>query len=121
MELTLRAAAKARGTEGSGLPVVVGMFEASSGVGIAARLASEALTDLGIAHRRLDVTRLGATERPADTSASAWMMHLNPPELLAVLYAWGPSTLLGPSSAIGPGSCPARRRPGCGPAPWSMA
>lgn len=78
---------------------VVGYFAGSHGIAASARLAARAFEALGVPVERVDVTdaKLDWTGRlTAPVSASAWVFHLNPPELLAALACLGPRQLVGP-------------------------
>src|SRR5206468_13027776 len=58
------------------------------GIAASARLAARAFEALGVPVERLDVTqaKLGWEGRlTSPVAASAWIFHLNPPELLAAL------------------------------------
>jgi glycosyltransferase involved in cell wall biosynthesis len=101
LESYVRAAARAPHTADapSGPIKVVGYFQGSHGIAASARLAARAFEALGAPVERLDVTdaRLDWEGRlTAPVSASAWIFHLNPPELLAALACLGPRQLLGP-------------------------
>jgi glycosyltransferase involved in cell wall biosynthesis len=83
----------------SGPIKVVGYFAGSHGIAASARLAARAFEALGVPVERVDVTDAkldwdGRLTEPAP--ASAWIFHLNPPELLAALGCLGPQRLLGP-------------------------
>jgi len=83
----------------SGPIKVVGYFAGSHGIAASAHLAARAFEALGVSVERVDVTdaKLGWTGRLADpVAASAWIFHLNPPELLAAMACLGPDKLLGP-------------------------
>lgn len=78
---------------------VVGYLSGTHGISASARLAIRALEALGAPVEPMDVT--GATldwtgRLAAPTTASAWIFHLNPPELLAALAHLGPRRLVGP-------------------------
>lgn len=78
---------------------VVGYFAGSHGIAASARLAARAFETLGVPVERVDVTdaRLDWSGRLAGpVAASAWIFHLNPPELLAALACLGPKQLIGP-------------------------
>jgi len=78
---------------------VVGYFAGSHGIAASARLAVRAFEALGVPVDRIDVTdaRLDWTGRLTEpAAASAWIFHLNPPELLAALACLGPEQLVGP-------------------------
>ncbi|MGZ3377558.1 MAG: glycosyltransferase family 4 protein [Phenylobacterium sp.] len=94
------AARKPHGADGVEGPIkVVGYFAGSHGIAASARLAARAFEALGVPVERIDVTeaKLGWEGRlTSPVSASAWIFHLNPPELLAALACLGPRHLLGP-------------------------
>ena len=101
LEAYVRAAARApHGAENAVGPIkVVGYFQGSHGIAASARLAVRAFEALGVPVERLDVTdaRLGWSGRLTQpVAASAWIFHLNPPELLAALAGLGPRALIGP-------------------------
>lgn len=101
LETYVRAAARApHGAEAPVGPIkVVGYFQGSHGIAASARLAARAFEALGAPVERVDVTdaKLDWDGRlTAPVSASAWIFHLNPPELLAALACLGPKQLLGP-------------------------
>ena len=101
LETYVRAAARApHGAEAPFGPLkVVGYFQGSHGIAASARLAARAFEALGVPVERVDVTdaKLDWDGRLiAPVSASAWIFHLNPPELLAALACLGPKQLLGP-------------------------
>jgi glycosyltransferase involved in cell wall biosynthesis len=78
---------------------VVGYFAGSHGIAASARLAARAFEALGVPVERIDVTDAmlvwnGRLTEPV--CASAWIFHLNPPELLAALACLGPKQLRGP-------------------------
>lgn len=95
-----RAARAPHGAEGAPGPIkVVGYFAGSHGIAASARLAARAFETLQIPVERVDVTdaKLDWDGRlTAPVSASAWIFHLNPPELLAALACLGPKQLVGP-------------------------
>ena len=101
LQAYVRAAARApHGADKPQGPIrIVGYFQGSHGIAASARLAARAFEALGVPVERVDVTdakldwagRLGAP-----THASAWIFHLNPPEMLAALACLGPKQLLGP-------------------------
>ena len=94
------AARKPHGADGAEGPIkVVGYFAGSHGIAASARLAARAFEALGVPVERIDVTeaRLGWEGRLTQpVAASAWIFHLNPPELLAALACLGPRQLVGP-------------------------
>ncbi|HEX3886244.1 MAG TPA: glycosyltransferase family 4 protein [Phenylobacterium sp.] len=94
------AARKPHGAETADGPIkVVGYFAGSHGIAASARLAARAFEALGAPVERIDVTqaKLGWEGRLTEpVSAAAWIFHLNPPELLAVMACLGPQRLLGP-------------------------
>ncbi|THD58925.1 glycosyltransferase [Phenylobacterium sp.] len=95
-----RAARAAHGAERTEGPIkLVGYFAGSHGIAASARLAARAFEALGVPVERLDVTDAKldwAGRLTAPVSASAWIFHLNPPELLAALACLGPRRLVGP-------------------------
>jgi len=101
LETYVRAAARApHGARTATGPIkVVGYFAGSHGIAASARLAARAFEALGVPVERVDVTdaKLDWSGRlVAPQSASAWIFHLNPPELLASLAYLGPRQLIGP-------------------------
>jgi glycosyltransferase involved in cell wall biosynthesis len=101
LEAYVRAAARApHGADTANGPIkVVGYFQGSHGIAASARLAVRAFEALGVPVERVDVTdaKLDWSGRLAGTvSASAWIFHLNPPELLAALACLGPRQIVGP-------------------------
>jgi glycosyltransferase involved in cell wall biosynthesis len=101
LEAHVRAAARRpHGADQPAGPIkVVGYFQGSHGIAASARLAARAFEALGVPVERVDVTDAkldwdGRLTAPA--SASAWIFHLNPPELLAALACLGPKQLKGP-------------------------
>ncbi|MBS0334455.1 MAG: glycosyltransferase family 4 protein [Proteobacteria bacterium] len=97
----VRAAAQApHGAERPDGPIkVVGYFQGSHGIAASARLAARAFEALGVPVERVDVTdaKLDWSGRlAAPVHASAWIFHLNPPEMLAALACLGPKQLVGP-------------------------
>ena len=101
LESYVRAAARApHGADSPSGPIkVVGYFAGSHGIAASARLAARAFEALGVPVERVDVTdaKLGWSGRlTGPVSASAWIFHLNPPELLAALACLGPKQLKGP-------------------------
>lgn len=89
----------ARGPAGGGLKVV-GLFSASSGIAVSARLCVRALEALGVPVEQVDVSGGGGMDfsrrLPRPTAAAAWIFHLNPAELLAALAILGPRRVVGP-------------------------
>ena len=84
---------------GQGPIKIVGYFAGSHGIAASARFAARAFEALGVPVERVDVTDAkldwsGRLHEPV--SASAWIFHLNPPELLAALACLGPRQLIGP-------------------------
>ncbi len=84
---------------GNGPIKIVGYFAGSHGIAASARLAARAFEALGVVVERVDVTDAkldwsGRLREPV--SASAWIFHLNPPELMAALACLGPRQLIGP-------------------------
>jgi len=101
LETYVRSAARApHGAERPSGPIqVVGYFAGSHGIAASARLAARAFEALGVPVERIDVTdaKLDWSGRLTEpVSASAWIFHLNPPELLAALACLGPKQLVGP-------------------------
>ncbi|HEY0437202.1 MAG TPA: glycosyltransferase family 4 protein [Phenylobacterium sp.] len=101
LEAHVRAAARApHAAEIARGPIkLVGYFAGSHGIAASARLAARAFEALGAPVERIDVTdaKLDWEGRlTAPVAASAWIFHLNPPELLAALACLGPKQLLGP-------------------------
>jgi glycosyltransferase involved in cell wall biosynthesis len=101
LEAYVRAAARRpHGADTADGPIkVVGYFQGSHGIAASARLAARAFEALGVPVERVDVTdaKLDWSGRLAEpVSASAWIFHLNPPELLAALACLGPRQLVGP-------------------------
>jgi glycosyltransferase involved in cell wall biosynthesis len=101
LESYVRSAARApHGADTARGPIkVVGYFAGSHGIAASARLAARAFEALGVPVERVDVTdaKLDWHGRlAAPVSASAWIFHLNPPELLAALACLGPRQLVGP-------------------------
>jgi glycosyltransferase involved in cell wall biosynthesis len=94
------AARKPHGADSVAGPIkLVGYFAGSHGIAASARLAARAFEALGVPVERIDVThaKLGWEGRlTAPVAASAWIFHLNPPELLAALACLGPRQLVGP-------------------------
>ena len=94
------AARKPHGADTASGPIkIVGYFAGAHGIAASARLAARAFEALGVPVERIDVTdaKLDWNGRLSEpVSASAWIFHLNPPELLAVLACLGPRQLLGP-------------------------
>jgi glycosyltransferase involved in cell wall biosynthesis len=94
------AARKPHGADKPTGPIkVVGYFQGSHGIAASARLAARAFEALGVPIERVDVTdaKLGWDGRFTEpVHASAWIFHLNPPELLAALACLGPKHLIGP-------------------------
>jgi glycosyltransferase involved in cell wall biosynthesis len=101
LEAYVRSAARRpHGADTASGPIkIVGYFAGSHGIAASARLAARAFEALGVPIERVDVTdaRLGWSGRLEEpVSASAWIFHLNPPELLAALACLGPKQLIGP-------------------------
>ncbi|MBS0360297.1 MAG: glycosyltransferase family 4 protein [Proteobacteria bacterium] len=101
LEAYVRAAARApHGADRPEGPIkVVGYFQASHGIAASARLAARAFEALGVPVERIDVTDAkldwsGRLTEPAH--ASAWIFHINAPELLSALACLGPRQLRGP-------------------------
>ena len=101
LETYVRASARRpHGAEATEGPIkIVGYFAGSHGIAASARLAARAFEALGAPVERVDVTdaKLDWNGRLAEpVQASAWIFHLNPPELLAALACLGPRQLVGP-------------------------
>jgi glycosyltransferase involved in cell wall biosynthesis len=101
LEAHVRSSGRApHGAETAQGPIkVVGYFAGSHGIAASARLAARAFEALGVPVERIDVTdaKLDWSGRLTEpVSASAWIFHLNPPELLAALACLGPRQLVGP-------------------------
>ena len=101
LEAHVRSSARApHGADTAQGPIkVVGYFAGSHGIAASARLAARAFEALGVPVERVDVTaaKLDWSGRLAEPApASAWIFHLNPPELLAALACLGPRQLIGP-------------------------
>jgi glycosyltransferase involved in cell wall biosynthesis len=101
LEAYVRSSARRpHGAETTQGPIkIVGYFAGSHGIAASARLAARAFEALGAPVERIDVTdaRLDWSGRLAGpVEASAWIFHLNPPELLAELACLGPRQLIGP-------------------------
>lgn len=78
---------------------IAGYLQGSHGIAASARLAARAFEALGVPVERVDVTdaKLDWSGRlTAPAHASAWIFHLNPPELLAALACLGPRQVQGP-------------------------
>ncbi|MDP1874845.1 glycosyltransferase [Phenylobacterium sp.] len=87
------------GGEAGGPLRIVGYFSGSHGIAASARLAARAFTALGVPVEQIDAAGAALTweaKGPAPTPASAWIFHLNPPELLAALGQMGAARLVGP-------------------------
>jgi len=101
LEAHIRASARRpHGAETAEGPIkIVGYFAGSHGIAASARLAARAFEALGAPVECIDVTdaKLDWSGRlTAPVAASAWIFHLNPPELLAALACLGPRQLVGP-------------------------
>ena len=101
LEAHVRSAARGpHGADTANGPIkVVGYFQGSHGIAASARLAARAFEALAVPVERVDVTdaKLDWDGRlTAPVPASAWIFHLNPPELLAALACLGPKQLVGP-------------------------
>ena len=101
LEAYVRTAARAsHGANRPDGPIkIVGYFQASHGIAASARLAARAFEALGVPVDRVDVTdaKLDWSGRlTAPVSASAWIFHINAPELLSALACLGPKQLVGP-------------------------
>jgi glycosyltransferase involved in cell wall biosynthesis len=78
---------------------IVGYFSGTHGIAASARLAARAFEALGVPVERVDASHAKLTWVPrgaAPERASAWIFHLNPPELLAEMAVLGPRRLIGP-------------------------
>ena len=95
-ESMVHTLARRRGLQGAGLPALVGLFSGASGVALSVQLASRALDQLGIDHRRIDVGDIAAPNDPGERSADAWIFYLNPPELMSLLFRWDGLEFAGP-------------------------
>lgn len=78
---------------------VVGFFLNSHGIAASAKLAVRAFEALGVPVEQVDISGsklswVGRSTTPQ--RASAWIFHLNPPEMLAALAVLGPRSVLGP-------------------------
>ncbi|MDP2215351.1 glycosyltransferase family 4 protein [Phenylobacterium sp.] len=96
-----RQARRPHGADGAaGGPLrIVGYFSGSHGIAASAQLAARAFAALGVPVEQVDVAGAALTWSPSGpppTPASAWIFHLNPPELLAALGQMGPARLVGP-------------------------
>ena len=93
-------ARRPHGAEGTQGPIrVAGYLSETHGIAASAKLAIRAFEALGASVEPVDVTgaQLDWSGRlTAPGPASAWIFHLNPPELLAALAYLGPSRLAGP-------------------------
>jgi glycosyltransferase involved in cell wall biosynthesis len=83
----------------AGLPIrVVGLFEASHGIGASARLAVRAFQSLGVPVETASLA--GDTSdwsrRPPTATPAVWLFYLNAPELVAALAHLGPRQVKGP-------------------------
>lgn len=78
---------------------IVGYFSGSHGIAASAKLGARAFEALGVPVERVDASHAKLTWVPRSAKperASAWIFHLNPPELLAEMAVLGPRRLLGP-------------------------
>ena len=96
-----RQARKPHGADGAaGGPIrIVGYFEGSHGIAASARLAARAFEALGVPVERMDAAGAAFSWAPAGpppSPASAWIFHLNAPEMLAALGQMGPRRVVGP-------------------------
>ena len=84
----------------AGLPIkVVGLFERSHGIAASARLAVRAFEALGARVEAVSLTGGGGDWRrrlAEATPASAWIFHLNAPEMVGALACLGPRRVVGP-------------------------
>ena len=96
IEATLARARSGLQSVGQGPPVLVGFFSGASGIAQSVQLASRALDHLGLPHIKADVGDLSDPNSAPVSSASAWLYHLNPPELLTLWRAWEVRKLAGP-------------------------
>ena len=94
------SARRPHGAETTEGPIkIVGYFAGSHGIAASARLAARAFEALGAPVERIDATdaKLDWSGRLVEPiPASAWIFHLNPPELLAALACLGPRQVVGP-------------------------
>lgn len=112
-----RQALRPHGADGAaGGPLrIVGYFSGSHGIAASARLAARAFAALGTPVEEVDAAGAALTweaSGSAPTPASAWIFHLNPPELLAVLGHMGAARLIGPRYGYWAWELPQA------PAPW---
>lgn len=112
-----RQALRPHGADGAaGGPLrIVGYFSGSHGIAASARLAARAFAALGAPVEEVDAAGAALTweaKGPAPTPASAWIFHLNPPELLATLGHMGAARLIGPRYGYWAWELPQA------PAPW---
>jgi len=95
-----RAARAPHGAEMARGPIkLVGYYSGSHGIAASVRLAARAFEALGVPVERVDASHAKLTWVPHAARAepaSAWIFHLNPPELLAEMAVLGPRRLLGP-------------------------
>lgn len=96
-----RQARKPHGADGAaGGPIrIVGYFEGAHGIAASAKLAARAFESLGVPVERMDAAGAAlswAPAGPAPSPASAWIFHLNAPEMLAALGQMGPRRVIGP-------------------------
>jgi glycosyltransferase involved in cell wall biosynthesis len=96
-----RQAQRPHGADGAaGGPLrIVGYMSGSHGIAASARLAARAFAALGVPVEQVDMAGAALTweaRGPAPSPASAWIFHLNPPELLAALGQMGAARLIGP-------------------------
>ena len=96
VEATLVRARSGLQSVGRGAPVLVGFFSGASGIAQSVQLASRALDHLGLPHIKADVGDLRDPNSAPESSSSAWLYHLNPPELLSLWRTWDVSNLSGP-------------------------
>jgi glycosyltransferase involved in cell wall biosynthesis len=78
---------------------LVGLLSGTHGIAASARLAIRAFEALGVPIEPVEAGHAQLTWTPrrhAPERASAWIFHLNPPELLAELAVMGPRRLIGP-------------------------
>jgi glycosyltransferase involved in cell wall biosynthesis len=87
-----------RGSTGSGPVRVVGLFSASHGIAAGAERTARALEALGAPVERIGVRESfdGSVRLSRPTPASAWIFHLNPPELPFALASLGADRIVGP-------------------------
>jgi len=97
-------AARPHGSDNTDGPIrIVGYFSSAHGIAASAKLAARAFESLGVPVERVDArhARLGWTPKAAAPGpASAWIFHLNAPEMLAELATLGPRRVVGPRYGV---------------------